>query len=755
MISLEDQIKMDEFDSFALLTPASDLVTGADTDKKFEAIAGRAGNDTIYSFDPGVDNNQKENVDFVFGDLFDNTPDEFEILLNIQASQNETNPGNPLLILDKDIPSVGRDRFVLGDQNQPYYTSSLQDLVGDNVVGSNEFALLYDFSKEQDIIQLNGKKEDYALIDANNLPVEGVQQPFFGKALFSLQQGVPDLVAYILAKPEVELNLGDDYFRFVGSKPPKKPEKMKKVGQLGTTGIDISYNAATDPSGNLYLAGSTSGPLQGDSKGFTDAWVAKFDGSANKIQGQQIGTSTGDIAYEVATDKDGNYYLAGSTGGSLVASKKSEVQDAWVAKYDSSGKQLWGRQVGSNKTGGESNTAFGLDVDDTGNVYLSGLAIKENTNPDFDFGVQDDSWITKFDSNGNEQWFNQIGGTFFDESYDLTTDAEGNSYIVGWTQGLVEESDPSRDLLKYDVWIAKYNPGGEQQWVQQLGSKDQGLEFAWATDTDSKGNIYVTGWTTGELGSKDKKFEKSDSYDIFLAKFTPDGTTEYVKQFGSKGDDGTFLSDMVIDSEDNIFLTGYTNDKLGKGPKDEDFNAWVARFDTEGNNKWTQQIGSKNNVDYGTGLAVDDSGKVFVTGFTEAFLGKTSDGTQGGAVDAWYAQLGVKNGKLQKFVGESKDFVAASSDATNNIIPTQDISNQFITNDALPDGDGIIDTTKGTNTNVDRVDFGQIVQGLSNAFDPASGNSIPSTITDSIQQSINSTDPSAITDAIEQGNLQL
>ncbi len=717
----------EEFDiSVALLTPASDLVNG-DPGAKFELNFARAGNDTIYVFDPGANNNQNQNIDFLFGDLFDNSPEEFEIVLNLQSAQEG---GNPLLILDRDIPSVGKDKFVLGDQNQPYYISNSEDLLGNNAFGTNEFAVIYDFSKEDDVIQLNGKKKDYALVDVNGLQVEGVEQPFFGKALFSLQQQVPDLVAFIVAKPEVELDIGKKYFEFVGSKPPKKPEEKKKIGQLGTTGIDISYGSATDPSGNVYLTGSTSGPLQGDSQGFTDAWVAKFDSSGNQIGGQQIGSPGGETAYEVATDKDGNYYLAGSTGGSLVDSKKSQEQDGWVAKYDSSGNRLWGRQIGTNKTGGFSNSAFGLDVDDAGNVYVSGLAIKENTDREtFDFSVQDDSWITKFDSNGNEQWFNQIGGPFFDESYDLATDAEGNSYIVGWTQGLIEESDPSRNLLKYDAWIAKYDTNGEQQWVKQLGSVDQGLEFAWATDTDSEGNIYVTGWTTGELGTKDKKFEKSDSYDIWLAKFNPDGTQEYVKQFGSKGDDGTYLSDMVIDSQDNVFLTGYTNGKLGKGGDDKDsFNAWVARFDTQGNNIWTQQIGSKDNVDYATGLSVDDSGRLYVTGFTEAFLGTSSNGANGAGVDAWFAQLDVEKGKLQKFIGESKNINVSSG----GVIPVKDVSNEFLINEALPQGDNRIDLTEGIDTTVSVVDYGQITSSLGNIFDPDSPTSFTSALTDAV-----------------------
>ena len=82
---------MDEFEiSTALLTPASNLVNG-DPGAKFEINFARAGNDTIYVFDPGSSNNQKENIDFLFGDIFDNSPEEFEILRKIWTNKSQIN----------------------------------------------------------------------------------------------------------------------------------------------------------------------------------------------------------------------------------------------------------------------------------------------------------------------------------------------------------------------------------------------------------------------------------------------------------------------------------------------------------------------------------------------------------------------------------------------------------------------------------------------------------------------------------------
>jgi hypothetical protein len=636
----------------SLFTPASDLASGA-VGERFEAVFARRGNDSLYGFAPGT--TQDQQVDILFGDIFDNTEAEFEIIRNIQANQQG---GNPLLILERNIPSLGRDRHVLGDTTSTYYLGDPATLTSSNLLGTNEFAVIYDFDPAQDEIQLNGSAQDYQLIEVNNLQVEGVSAPFSGEAIFSLRQGTPDLVGYVVSRPEVDLSLTADYFEYVGNRAPKRPEQ-RRVEQLGSRGLDFGLASETDASGNVYIAGSTTGALQsGNQVGLSDNWVAKYDSSGNQVFLRQFGTTANDSVSDVATDSAGNFYLSGLTQGSLFGARQSSEQDAWIAKYDSGGNLIWGRQFGANLNGAFSNGAFGLDTDAQGNVYASGLGIKNNDRQDiFPFAVQDDAWVTKFDTNGNQQWFTQIGSFFFDEAYDVAVDANGNTYAVGWTQGLVRESDPSRQLSKYDAWIAKLNPSGQVEWTQQLGSPDQGLEFAWGVDTDSQGNAYVTGWTTSGTGTSDP----SRSYDIWLSKFRPDSTQEWTRQFGSAGDDGSFQSDLKIDSQDGIYLSGYTGDRIsGRGQNRGRNDAFVAKFDTSGNNQWIQQWGSSG-TDYATGLSIDrGASRVSVTGFTDGPLGSTN--TE--ATDAWFAQLDARRGRLQRVTGSARGRLVGNEPTT-------------------------------------------------------------------------------------------
>ena len=631
---------MDEFEVMtSLYTPGSDLALGDVTNADAEASFGRAGNDILRTYSPQAINAQDQNVDYLFGDIFDNSFEELEVFFNIQ------NASNPLGILDIGPPSVGADRFILGDVNVPYYDDDISGATSDNLFnnffGLNDFSVIYDFNPEQDTIQLHGSPDDYLLVEINNLPVQGVEQRFFGEAVFQLKEDKLDLVTYIISTPEVQLDLTDGNFQYVdGAGQPS----LEIAGQIGSPGIDISYGSATDSEGNVYLTGTTSGSLEGDSQGGFDVWAAKYDRQGQELWRQQFGSSGGDRSYGIEIDNEDNVYLTGQTNGNLFGDRNSPESDAWVAKLNgSNGEQIWGRQYGIDTTGGNSNGSFDLAVDGEGDVYASGLSIKESTLPreEFNFTIEDDSYVIKFDTDGNQQWFTPIDTFFFNESYGIDVDDDGNVYATGWTQGLVEESDPGRNLLKYDYWLAKLNAGnGEIESTQQFNSSDNGIDFAWDVETDSLGNAVVSGWTTGDISGS------NGDYDPFLAKYNLDGTQEWVRQFGTSGDDAQFVASFDIDEEDNIYVTGFTNSDLG-GANQGDYDTWVAKYDSEGNQEWTQQLGTGDR-EYGTDVAANEFGEVFVTGFTNGSLGQANVGAE----DAWVAKLSVDSGNIENFADD-------------------------------------------------------------------------------------------------------
>ena len=161
--------------------------------------------------------------------------------------------------------------------------------------------------------------------------------------------------------------------------------------QFGTTGSETIWDMASDGS-NIYAVGNTSGELDNNtSQGGTDVFLAKYDSDGNQQWIKQFGTSTYDEAFSVSTDTSGNIYVGGHTVGGLAGSNQNVGQnvgafpstDSFVAKYDSNGNQQWIKQFGTPVL----DDNWGVATDKDGNVYAGG-----NTKGDFG---RNECWIWK------------------------------------------------------------------------------------------------------------------------------------------------------------------------------------------------------------------------------------------------------------------------------------------------------------------------------------------------------------------------
>ena len=410
--------------------------------------------------------------------------------------------------------------------------------------------------------------------------------------------------------------------------------------------------------GNIYVAGATTGTVEGDNAGAYDPIVTKYDSEGNLIWNIQLGSANFDWLADIATDGRNNFYVAGYTEGDLGATKDAEVSDVWVAKYDSNGEQIWIEQFGAELI----NRSFGMDVDDDSNVYLSGYTVEETRR-----AQTDDSWVTKYDSDGNRQWFSEFGTDQFDEAYDVAVDDRGNVYSTGWTVGDLGGNNSGL----YDVWLAKHDSDGELQFIQQFGSED--YEFPWGIDTDSEGNVYVTGWTLGDLEG-----ENAGSYDTWVAKYNRNGVRQWIEQLGTEGDDGLLFGDIEVDSNGDIFVTGYTDGDLG-GENAGSYDTWVAKYNRNGDRIWLEQFGTAD-FDYAHDISSDNAGNLYVTGITEGSLG----GTNTGAADSWIAKLDANSGSLQNFANNTEVVdLAPESNNEADLFPAISRANNLLNDSEL------------------------------------------------------------------------
>lgn len=377
------------------------------------------------------------------------------------------------------------------------------------------------------------------------------------------------------------------------------------TNQFAPEANDLAYEVAVDSSGNVLVAGTTFGSLEGNNAGSADAYVRKYDASGTILWTRQFGTNGDDIAYTVAVGSSGDVLVAGTTLGNLEGNSAG-TSDAFVRKYDSNGNVLWTRQFGTFTI----DDALSVAVDNSGNALVAGgtRGDLEGTNVGFV-----DAYVRKYDAGGNVLWTRQFGSgaslplgvTGIDFISAVATDNAGNVLVAGQTEGQVGSSI----LGQSDAFVRKYDTAGNELWTQQFGTTT--ADFATAVAIDSSNNITVGGHTSGDLEGKN-----AGVTDLFVRRFDASGNVLSTVQFGTGLEDR--LYDVAVDSSDNVLVAGETRgDFLGTDVSGID--AFTRKYNAAGSEVWTLQFGGEQD-DKAEGVAVDNSGNVLVVGTTTSKL---------------------------------------------------------------------------------------------------------------------------------------
>jgi hypothetical protein len=368
------------------------------------------------------------------------------------------------------------------------------------------------------------------------------------------------------------------------------------VKQLGSSSHDFARGIATDSSGNVYMVGYTYGDLDGNTNaGYYDLFVVKYDNSGVKQWTQQLGTSSNEHTYGITTDTGGNVYVTGDTYGGLDGNSRAGAQDLFVVKYDSSGIKQWTQQLGSSS----ADFAYGITSDGSDNIYVTG-----STSGDLDGNTNagsSDLFVVKYNSSGVKQWARQLGSSSSEFGQDITTDSSGNVYVTGTAYGSLDGNTSAGDR---DFFVVKYDSGGVKQWTQQLGSTAK--DFAYGITTDGSGNVYVTGTANGSLDGN----TSTGGSGSFVVKYDSGGIKQWTQQFGGDSAQG-----ITTDSSGNAYVTGYTTGNMDNNSNAGAQDLFVVKYNSSGVKQWTKQMGSSL-ADYAYAIATDSKGNVFVTGHT-------------------------------------------------------------------------------------------------------------------------------------------
>lgn len=217
-----------------------------------------------------------------------------------------------------------------------------------------------------------------------------------------------------------------------------------------------------------------------------------------------------DVAYSVASDNSGNYFVTGSfrsaaivIGGSTTLTNASaDTSDIFIAKYNSSGSLLWAKDVG----GSLNDNSYSAATDASGNCYIVGSFESQSlafgsvtiTNPAYNpVNYRTAMFIAKYDPSGNVLWAKTpSGGVYYDYSYSVATDASGNVFMSGHLNGgSVSFGSVTLSCTNNSIFLVKFNSSGTAQWGFTTDATDanNGYSHTPCVVTDPSGNVYLAG----------------------------------------------------------------------------------------------------------------------------------------------------------------------------------------------------------------------------------------------------------------------
>lgn len=214
-------------------------------------------------------------------------------------------------------------------------------------------------------------------------------------------------------------------------------------------------------------------------------------------------------------------------------------------------------------------------------------------------------FISSYNKCGDLLWQRALGGKKLlvddlEAGYQIARDRKGNFYITGalissdstFTKKQKVVSVPS--IGKKDAFVARLNKSGNLSWIRQLGST--GDDFGYGLAVDSKGNVVVTGYSTGQE-----------------------------------------------------FTVGYNSDSTLTTYFEGDQNAFAVKFNSKGLPVWVTGIGGVNSQVYGKYVEMSENGQVFIGG---DFKGEVSLNEElfvsEGVTDVFFAELSSA-GSVQSF----------------------------------------------------------------------------------------------------------
>jgi len=378
------------------------------------------------------------------------------------------------------------------------------------------------------------------------------------------------------------------------------PAQEWTVRYNGPGNLHDKANAiALDNAGVIYVTGYSLGSGTGDDYATikydtlgVEQWVARYNGPGNSQ----------DVATAIAVVNADNIYVTGRSVG------YGTSWDYATVKYDSSGVEQW--VVRYHGPGNQWDCANAIALDNAGNIYVTGYS--------WGSGTGDDYATIKYDTLGVEQWVARHNGpgNGGDQANAIAVDDAGHIYVTGRSYGSGTGGDYA--TMKYDTL-------GVEQWVVRYIGPGIGGDQANAIAVDNAGHIYVTGGSQGSGTYQDYATIKYDTL----------GVEQWVARYNGPVNQYDVATAIAVDDAGHIYVTGRS---YGSGTGGD---YATMKYDSSGVEQWVARYsGPVDGEDQASAIVVDNSGYVYVTGWSE------DSGTGFDYATIKYSSVGIEESRI-------------------------------------------------------------------------------------------------------------
>lgn len=366
---------------------------------------------------------------------------------------------------------------------------------------------------------------------------------------------------------------------------------------------DYIADMTVDGDDNIIVTGhtrssyniSTVGAHQPNLVGVENAFISKFSPVGNLLWGTYLGAGAFDSGYGIEIDNANNIYVGGHTQSTsniatlgTFQSSFQGVVDGFIVKFNSNGVQSWGTYFG----GSSLDRIWDIALDSNNNIFVVGDTESNDTIATVGAfqvikGSFDESFLQKFDNNGQRLWGTFIGGNTSDYLYSVKCiKSNGDVVIGGYTESDTNISSPSAFQPQrggaYDGFVMKFNNNGNRYWGTYFGGP---ASEEMKTMTISENNNIVVGGYTGSLSGiatlgAHQTLYGGHIYDGFIAKLCEPLVPTILFT------DSVCQGNQIILTTNTGFLSFLWNDSTtlqqheSFPPTDGTYNYWVATVDS-------------------------------------------------------------------------------------------------------------------------------------------------------------------------------